>query len=429
MSKLQWTTVQKKVNDLVPQKVNPRSISPKQMEDLKKSIEKMNLVEIPAIDLDGKILAGHMRVRAMQLLNRGDEVIDVRQPNRKLTEKEANRYLISSNSLGGDWDFEKLKSFEIDLLTDIGFNTSELTNFWDKDLKTEDDNFDEKKELAKIKIPQTKLGDLVLLGDHKILCADSTDLGALKKLFGKEKASMIYSDPVYNLNFNYKSGLGGSKNYGGEVNDHRTEIEYKEFLRKSIANALSIAKDDLHIFYWSDQTRIGVVQDLYRELNIENKRVCLWLKQSQNPTPQIAFSKCYEPCTYGLRGRPYIAKNIQNLNEVMNGDMTTGNDLFDQVSDHLDIWAVRRMSGKEMEHATSKPVQLHTKAIRRCTKIGDIILDSFLGSASTLICAESHKRKVYGVELQPIYVDLAIRRWEKLTGRKAKIIKNYYEKA
>ena len=169
----------------------------------------MNLVEIPAIDLDGKILAGHMRVRAMQLLNRGNEIIDVRQPNRKLSEEEAKRYIVSSNSLGGDWDFEKLKSFEIDLLTDIGFDISELTNFWDKDLKTGDDDFDEKKELAKIKIPKTKLGDLVILGDHKILCADSTDSEAVKKLFGKEKASVIYSDPLYNLNYNYKSGLGG----------------------------------------------------------------------------------------------------------------------------------------------------------------------------------------------------------------------------
>ena len=111
--------------------------------------------------------------------------------------------------------------------------------------------------------------------------------------------------------------------------------------------ALSVAHDNVHCFYYSDQNYIWLIQTLFKELGLENKRVCLWLKQSQNPTPQIAFSKCYEPCTYALRGRPYIAKNIQNLNEVMNGEMTTGNDLFDQVSDHLDIWAVRESKAKK----------------------------------------------------------------------------------
>lgn len=107
--------MQKKVNDLVPQKVNPRKITDKQMSDIKKSLTKFNLVEIPALDLDNKIIAGHQRIKALQLLGRGEELIDVRVPNRKLSEDEAKRYLIASNALGGDWDFEKLKSFDLDL--------------------------------------------------------------------------------------------------------------------------------------------------------------------------------------------------------------------------------------------------------------------------------------------------------------------------
>ena len=97
MSKLIWTTVQRKVNDLIPQKINPRKISDKQMSDIKKSLQKYNLVEIPAIDSDGMILAGHQRIRALQLLDRGEEIIDVRVPNRKLTEIESKQYLIASN--------------------------------------------------------------------------------------------------------------------------------------------------------------------------------------------------------------------------------------------------------------------------------------------------------------------------------------------
>lgn len=427
MTKLIWHTERRKVNNLLPYSKNPRSISDKQMSDLKKSLKKFNLVEIPAIDVDGKIVAGHQRVRALQILGRGEELIEVRVPNRKLTKEEYAQYMVTSNYVGGDWDFEKLKSFDLDLLLDVGFDKSELTDIWNEHLEVEDDNFDEEKELAKIKIPKTKLGDMIELGPHKIIVGDSTDPATLKKLFGKDRASMIYSDPVYNLKVEYNRGIGGKRNYGGNVNDNRTDEEYKDFLKKSLEGALAVAREDAHIFYWSDQTYIWLIQTLYRELGITNKRVCLWLKNSQNPVPGVAFSKCYEPCTYGIRGKPYIAKNIQNLNEVMNKEITTGNNLLEETLDHLDVWMVKRLAGKDYEHATSKPPKLHEKAIRRCTRPGDIILDSFLGSASTLISADQLKRRVFGVELEPVYCDLAIRRYEMLTKNKSKIIHHHEE--
>jgi len=420
MKKLQWQTVQKKVDDLIPQGINPRTISQKQMNDLKKNIQKFNLVEIPAVDTDGRILAGHQRIKALQLLGRGDDLIDVRIPNRKLTENEAERYLIASNALGGDWDFEKLKSFDLELLLDIGFNQSDLAKFWDSNAEVIKDDFDVQSELAKIKIPTTQLGDLILLGNHRLICGDSTDENVLKKLFGEDKAVMIYSDPVYNINIDYGKGIGGKQNYGGSVNDSRSYLEYREFLKKSISNGLSVTSPNAHVFYWCDQVYIGLVQELYRELNISNKRVCLWIKNGHNPTPKIAFNKCYEPCVYGTTGKPYLAKEIQTLNEVMNKEATSGNDMLGEI----DIWLMKRLSGKDYEHATSKPAQLHEKAIRRCTKPGDIILDSFSGSASTLIAGEMLKRKVYAVELEPLFCDLGIKRFEKLTGIKAKIIRH-----
>lgn len=418
MQKLQWRTVQKRVNDLIPQEINPRVITDKQMSDLQKNLKRFNLVEIPAIDKDGHILAGHQRIKALQLLGRGNEIIDVREPNRKLSKKEAEKYLIASNALGGDWDFEKLKSFDLNMLLDIGFDQIDLAKFWDKELEVKDENFDVEQELAKIKKPQTKLGDLIILGNHRLICGNSGDPKVIHRLFGKEKASMIYSDPPYNINLSYSKGIGGKKNYGGNVEDNRSDAEYKEFLRKSLTNALSVVDNNTHIFYWCDQIYIGVVQELYRELGISNKRVCLWIKNGHNPTPRAAFNKCYEPCVYGVKGKPYIAKDIQNLTEVMNKDVTGGNNMLDEI----DIWLMKRLSGKDYEHATSKPPKLHEKAIRRCTKLGDIILDSFSGSASTLIAGEMLKRKVYAVELEPIFCDLAIRRFERLTGIKAKII-------
>lgn len=418
MLKLHWLTVQRTINDLIPQDVNPRAITDKQMSDLTRSLKKYNLVEIPAIDTDGKILAGHQRLKALKILGRGDEVIDVRVPNRKLTDQESKEYLIASNKLGGDWDFDLLKTFDMETLSFAGFDTIEISNLLDKEKNVIEDDFDIEKELKEIKKPKTKLGDIIILGKHRLLCGDSTKPENLKRLLGKEKASMIYSDPVYNININYDGGVGGKKNYGGKVNDSRTFEEYKKFLKDSMECALAVSAKNTHVFYWCDQAYIGVVQDVYRSLGIHNKRVCLWIKNSQNPVPRVAFNKAYEPVVYGVRGSPYLAKTVTNLNEVMNKEIGTGNELMEDITD---IWLAKRLSTKDYEHATSKPPQLHEKAIKRCTRMDDIILDSFLGSGSTLIAGQALGRRVYGCELEPQFCDLIIRRFEKMTGLKATI--------
>ena len=108
----------------------------------------------------------------------------------------------------------------------------------------------------------------------------------------------------------------------------------------------------------------------------------------------------------------------------MNKGLTSGNEMFEDVTN---IWAVKRLVTSKYEHPTSKPPSLHEKAIKRCSQIGDIILDSFSGSASTMMCAEQLKRRVYSLEMSEVFCDLAIRRWERSTGKKVKIIKGYYE--
>jgi DNA modification methylase len=421
MKKLSWTTVQKRVDDLIPQDVNPRSITDKQMSDLKRSLKKYNLVEIPAIDANGSILAGHQRIKAMQLLGRGEEIIDVRVPNRKLTKEESNEYLIASNKLGGDWNFDLLKGFDMGALEFAGFDDIELSDIYDKETEVADDNFDEEKELKKIVEPKTKLGDLIMLGKHRVICGDSTKPETLQRLLGKERASMIYSDPVYNIDIDYNGGIGGKQDYGGNVKDKRTFAEYQKFLKDSMESALAVSAKDAHVFYWCDQVFIGVVQEIYRQLGINNKRVCLWLKNNQNPVPGVAFNKVYEPVVYGTRGKPHLAESVTNLNEVMNKELSTGNNLLTEVDDFIDIWTAKRLAAKDYKHATSKPPCLHEKAIKRCTKMNDIILDSFLGSGSTLIAGHTLGRRVYGCELEPAFCDLIIRRYEKLTGLKAKV--------
>ena len=418
---LSWTTEKRVVDQLLANKKSPRTISKEQALRLKESIEKLNLVEIPAIDQDGTILAGHQRIKALQLLGRGKESIDVRVPNRKLTEEEAERYLIGSNAIHGEWDFELLKGFQMDLLIDLGFDQKALDDIWNKNLS--DEEFDPEKEVKKIKKATTRLGDIILLGDSKLICGDSTKPETLARLFGDERASMIMSDPIYNISVDYNGGIGGKQDYGGTVDDSKSDTEYKDFLKKSMVAALAVTNKDAHVFYWSDQTYIWLIQTLYREFGIVNKRVCLWLKNGQNPTPGVAFNKCYEPCTYGVRGKPYIVKGVNKLNEVMNPEMTTGNNLLQEAQDHFDVWGVKRLAGNEYEHSTMKPPEVYEKAIRRCTKMNDIILDSFSGSGSTIMAGVKLKRRVYAVEIEPVFCDLTIRRFEHMTGTKATVIR------
>lgn len=420
---LVWTTEKRIVNTLVPFEKNPRSINPKQLSDLTKSLKRFNLVEIPAIDVDNRIMAGHQRLKVLQLLGRGDEEIDVRVPNRKLTEKEAESYLISSNALGGDWDFDALKSFDLDFLLDVGFDSSELSKFWDKDITVIEDDFDPEKELKKIKTTDIQRGDLLILGGHKLLCGDATDPGALQALFGTERTSMVYSDPIYNIGLDYDKGVGNHANYGGTVNDTKSASEYKDFIQKSLKAALTVATPDTHVFYWCDEAWVWLFQTLYNELGIKNRRLNIWLKNNASPTPTVAFNKAIECCVYGTIGSPYLSPHLTNCTEIINGEV--GNELVESLNN---VWAAKRIKVSEYEHPTSKPPSLHEKAIKRCTQPHDIILDSFSGSASSMICAEILKRRVYSLDIEPIFCELARRRYENFTGKKVKIIRNFYEK-
>ena len=421
--KLIWRTETRCVKDLLPFKQNPRKMSDKQVSDLKKSLTKFNLVEIPAIDTDNKIIAGHQRCAVMQLLGRGEEIIDVRVPSRPLTQSEYKQYLVTSNKVHGDWDEEILSEyFETDLLLESGFDKEEVTNIFSDILETEDDNFDVEKELKKIKKPKSKLGDLYQLGSHKLLCADSTKLNSVKRLVGKTKIDMVYCDPVYNINMSYEKGIGGTKNYGGSAKDSRTKDEYETFLQKTIENALAVSSEDTHLFYYCDQTYVPLIANIYERLGINFKRICIWLKGIANPTPQVAFSKVYEPCVYGVRGKPYLSPNHHNFDEVLNKEIGTGNQMIENFMDMIDIWAVQRLAGNKYQHPTQKPITLHDKPIRRCTKVGDNILSLFGGSGGELLAAQQLKRNCFMVEMDPVFVDLIIKRYESFTGEKAKKI-------
>ncbi len=420
--KIVWHTEQRKVSELVPYSKNPRILSDKQREDLEASIKKFGLAEIPAINTDNLIIAGHQRLKILLTLGKGNEIIDVRIPNRKLKKKEFEEYLLRSNRNRGSWEYELLKEFDIDFLLDIGFDDTDLLNIWDDVLEIEDDDFEIDKEIDEIHETDIQEGNFFQLGDHFLYCGDSTDLSVIQKLVGKNKIDMIYGDSPYNISLNYDKGLGGKSHYGGNVRDNLSDSDFKDFLKTVISNTLSVAKKDAHIFYWADSRYVGMLQDIYKELYINYKRTCLWIKNGMNLTPQISFNKCYENCLYGIIGEPYIADFPKNLNEILNKEVGTGNATIDDIVDLFDIWLAKRLPGSEMEHPTQKPVTLHEKPLKRCTKIGDCVLDPFGGSGSTMLACEQMKRKSFLVEKSPIFCQLIINRYEKETGIKTKKI-------
>lgn len=423
MKKLSWTTGVREVKDLLPWQENPRKISKQALGKLKEKITQNGFHSVIVIDTDNTILSGNQRKVALMEL--GINTVDVMIPSRKLSDAERRRIGIESNINDGEWDFEKLKSFDLELLQFAGFDEKALVKFWDEEKDTKDDKFDVDKELKKIKTPQTKLGDLIVMGNHKLLCSSSTDITAVKKLFGDDRATAIYSDPPFNIGLSYDKGVGNKSSYGGTFDDNQSPEAYKEFIRQVLTSSLAISTKDTHVAFWCDEAWVWVFQTLYMEMGIKNRRLNIWIKNNSSPIPTVAFNKCAEYCVYGTKGSPYLSDLVKNLNEIQNKDCTTGNQLLEDISN---IWATKRLPSNQMEHPTSKNPELHHKFIMRCTKPGDIIFDAFSGSASTMICAEQLDRKVYSLEIEPVFCDLAIRRYEKLTGRKAKVIKNFYEK-
>lgn len=421
-TKLLWHTAKRRVNDLIPYKRNPRTMPEKQRKDLVGSLKKFGIVEPPVVNTNGKIVAGHQRILALQLMGRGEERIDVRVPNRPLTDKEYKEYLLTSNRVHGDWDYEILAEyFDVDTLMISGFDDNDLSVIFADSLEVTDDNFDVDAELKKIKKPKSKLGDVYALGQHRIICGDAQDPAVVAKLVGSAKIDMIYMDPPYNIGLDYNSGIGGKATYGGTTNDSLTLEKYRKFLEKVISNAISVAHTNFHCFCWCDQRYIGLVQAVFAELELINQRVCLWIKGAANPVPTVAFNKGYEPCVYATRGKPFLAPVSLNFTEVLNKEMgPSGNKLRDDITDYFDIWLAKRIAGQEYEHPTQKPITLHERPIKRCTKPGDTILDLFLGSGSTLLAADAMKRVCYGSEIEPIFIDLIIKRYEQATNKKAK---------
>lgn len=410
-----------KIASLRPAEYNPRKWDKEAFEQLSESIKRFGLVDPLLVNSaqgrENIVIGGHFRLAVAKEL--GFEEIPVVYLNISDPEKEKELNLRLNRNVG-EFDFDLLKEFDLNLLLEVGFNDTDLSGIWDDVLEVNDDGFDVDKELEKIVTPTTQLGDFFALGEHRLICGDSSDPEVVKKLAGDDRALMVYCDSPYNIQLNYAKGFGNQNKYGGGYKDDLPPEEYKAFLKKTMENALAVSEKDTHVFYWNDQNHIGLIQELFDEIGIKNQRVCLWIKNNFNATPKIAFNKAYEPCIYGTRGTPFLSDGVRNLSEIMNKDIDSGNRTADDILDYFDIWLVKRLASNEYEHPTQKPVTLHEKPLRRCTLIGDTVLDLFGGSGSTLIACEQMKRRALLVEIDPIFCDLIIKRYEQLTGKQAR---------
>ena len=419
---LTWKTTRRKVTDLLPADYNPRRMSESEQRDLRESITEFGTV-VPVVANIGTrkdiLIGGHQRIGIYADL--GIEEVDVMVPSRELSETEEQRLNLRLNKNTGSWDEEKLKLLDMDMLLDVGFGDDELQSLFD-DVDVLDDEFDVEKAIKETKVARTKLGDLWQLGTHRLLVGDSADPEQVKHLMGDDHADIVYCDPPYNIGLDYSKGVSTEGKYEGAYSgkkDSKKDAVYATFLSASVAAALSVSKPNAHVFYWCDERYIWLVQTLYQQHKIDNKRVCLWIKNNFNMTPQVAFNKACEPCVYGTTGKPYLNRHITNTNELLNKEITSGNQVHDEILEMLDLWLERRDNAQSYEHPTQKPVTLNEKPLKRCSAPGHVVFSGFAGSGSDLIACEQLGRVWRGMELDPIFATVCIDRFEAFTNTKA----------
>lgn len=411
--------VQVPISLLHESECNPRRMTEDQERNLTESIKRFGLSSPLIVNKfkgrENILISGHQRYKIAKKIG----MIEVPVVYLELDPKSEQELNLRFNANICEWNTDLLKELDLELILDVGFDDQTISDMWDSSLEIESDDFDVEKEIEIAKTTDIKNGEMFLLGNSRLICGDSTDPEVVKKLVGDEKIDLIIADPIFNIKLSYDKGVGGKASYGGSTNDNKTDAEYKQFIKKTVENALSVSKPDLHCFYFCDQKYIWVLQTIYHELGIKNERVNIWVKNGFNSTPRNAFNKCYEPVVYGTVGRPYLNNNNRNLNEILNKEVGNGNRASDDILDMIDLWLVKRLPGNEYLHATQKPIDLYEKSLRRCSRPGQNVLDLFAGSGTSLLACEQMRRKAFVAEIDPIFTQLIINRYEQYSNRKA----------
>lgn len=360
------------INSIKPYKNNAKLHPKEQIEQIKKSIEQFGMDDPIGVWKD-EIVEGHGRLLACKELGM-TEVPIIRLDH--LTDEERKAYTLAHNKLTMNSDFD------IDILNDElmnSFDTIDMSDFgFDIDL-----DIDEEQEIVEDEVPEVpeepkaKLGDIYQLGNHRLMCGDSTSEEDVAKLMNGVKADMVFTDPPYNVQFNGRSGK-----FEVIENDDLTEEDFNIFIGQTID---LIKKINPPIYYiWCNWKFYGILQQ-----KLEFKNCIVWAKN-----------------VFGL-GRGY---RHQHEFCLFNGMVD------DDIKNESDLWEIAKDSN--YVHPTQKPVALCGRALKNHKKVVNV-LDLFGGSGSTLIACEQLNRKCYMMELDPHYVDVIIQRWENFTGEKA----------
>lgn len=387
---------------------NPRTIKDKRFQALCKSLEDdpsfMDLRPILATK-EGRIYAGNMRYRAAKHL--GWE--DIPAILSDIPEKLANERAIKDNNEFGEWNNDELATL-LDEMEKDGTDIS-LLGLDDsiqkiiEQLNEADIVEDEAPPVPKE--AKTKPGELYILGNHRLLCGDSTKIGDVERLMDGQKADMVFTDPPYNTGMTgegkgSKTPWKGYEKKNGSTwlshmfNDSYTPEEWDAFLSDVFTNYYTVTKGDAAFYVCIDWRRVADIRrHMEKSLHVSN--VIVWDKIVHGLGSDYKYT--YELIVVGKKGKPEIRSHTND--------------------EYRDIWHIQRKVGKNEDHATAKPIELCARPIRHASKQDDIVLDLFGGSGSTLIACEQLNRKCYMMELDPKYCDVIVSRWEKLTGHKA----------
>lgn len=379
------------IKDIIFAEYNPRKITAEQEKSLTDSLTRFGFVDPVIINKNPErlnvLIGGHQRVKVWQKMgNTSVPAVFI-----DLTRDKERELNVRLNRNVGEWDAEVLADlFNADELKDWGFDSAELDKIFKVEADEKDDEVPEVKEET-----TTKRGDIYLLGNHRVMCGDSTDAGDVALLMDGSKADVVVTDPPYN------TGMEGNPDdakawLSHMFKDSFTPEEWSNFLNTSFDNLFSNTKGECAFYVFIDWRRVSDIR-LVLEARMDVKNVIVWDKEVHGLGSD--YKSTYELCVVGKKGKPQI-NNRYGL-------------------DYQDIWRVKRQIGRNKEHATAKPINLLVKPILHASKQDDICLDLFLGSGSTLIACEKTNRICYGMEIDPHYVDVIVKRWEDFTGKKA----------
>ncbi|MDO5027599.1 MAG: DNA methyltransferase [Tissierellia bacterium] len=381
------------IEKLVPYVNNARTHSADQINKLRSSIREFGFINPVIIDKDYGVIAGHGRIMAAK--EEGIKEVPCVFADH-LNEAQKKAYILADNRMALDagWD-EELLRVEIESLEDYGFNV-ELTGFSEEELSSlfdlgndaEEDDFDVEEELNKPTF--SKPGDIWTLGRHKVICGDSTQWDTFEKLLNDTKVNLICTDAPYFVELKNKSGT--------IKNDNLNDKEAYEFLMKVFTNFKEAMSRDASIYEFYATMKARVFYDAFEDAGFKVGAGLIW-KKPRAPFMRTDWKFNMEPIIFGWR---------KDGKHNWYGDQKqTAVFEFDGIKD----------SEKEgCGHPSSKPVPLIAYLIKQSTQTNGLVLDGFLGSASTLIACEKLKRVCYGIEIEPKFVDVAVKRYLNLVG-------------